>query len=451
MGDIHSVRKLEASVASLRRARACVAGGDSSTMRVLPYHPPIVAERGDGCRFWDVDGNEYIDLNMAYGPLLFGHRPKFVVDAVVEQIRERGSILGFPHRLSCEVGEKIKQLFPSIDLLRFANSGTEAVTTAVRLARAFTGRRGLLMFEGNYHGWNDAVFHRCHPALSELAESDFSPASPGTGGLNGQLHAWECQFNSLESVRSCLRRHGEEIGVIILEPAMANAGAIAPAADFLLGLRRLADEYGCLLIFDEVITGLRLAAGGAQQRYGVRPDLTVLSKALGGGFPVAAFGGRADIMEQLVQGRVFHGGVYSGNACVLAAANAVLNQVIAAGPSLYEDLDRTADWFLTELSGILTSFDLPHVVQHVGSVMSIHLTRTSVDSIESYRDAVRFGDPESFIDLQHRLVEHGVYIHPNQFEVQFLSTAHERADLEECLERIKNGVAAFAASRVAGR
>lgn len=440
------LRDCRRSEALLDRARQSVAGGDSSSMRVLPYHPPFVAHRGNGSRVWDVDGNHYIDLNMAYGPLLFGHRPQFVLDAVTEQICQRGSMLGFPQELNYQVAEKIKCLFPSIDLLRFANSGTEAVTTAVRLAKTFSGRDGLLLFEGNYHGWNDAVFHRYHSRLEELSPEDFAPASPGTPGMNGHLHGWVAQFNSLASVRACLERHADSIGAIIVEPVMANAGVIAPLKEFLPGLRRLADEFGCVLIFDEVITGLRVAAGGAQERYGQRPDLTVISKALGGGFPVSAFGGRAEIMELLVNRKVFHGGVYSGNAAVLAAADAVLERVIAEKPEMYQQLEDSTEYLARGIGQILERHGVPHLIRHVGAMMSIFLLRENTSTINTYRDVVRSCDFEGFIRLQHRLLDHGVYIHPNQFEPQYLSTAHSHADLEQTLVRFEEVASVFGAT-----
>lgn len=437
------LRNRSRSIALLERARQSVAGGDSSSMRVLPYHSPFVADRGEGCRIWDVDDNEYIDLNMAYGPLLFGHRPSFVIDAVTEQIRERGSLLGFPQELNYRVGEKIKRLFPSIDLLRFANSGSEAVASTVRLAKAFSGRDGLLMFEGNYHGWNDAVFHRYHARLEELAPEGFGPARPGTLGMNGQLNAWVAQFNSLDSARACLVQNAHRIGAIIVEPVMANAGVIVPSEDFLPGLRRLADEFGCVLIYDEVITGLRVAAGGAQERYRQKPDLTVLSKALGGGFPVAAFGGRAEIMELLVSRKAFHGGVYSGNATVLAAADAVLERVIAAGPAIYAQMERAAEDLALGMGRILAQHGVPHFIRQLGAMMSVYILREEVSTIDTYRDVVRSCDFDAFIRLQHQLLDHGVYIHPNQFEPQYVSTAHSSEDVEQCLARFEEAVAAF--------
>ncbi|MGZ3459837.1 MAG: aminotransferase class III-fold pyridoxal phosphate-dependent enzyme, partial [Archangium sp.] len=196
----------------MARARQSLAGGDSSTMRVLPYHLPLVAQRGQGSRLWDVDGNEYIDLNMGYGPLLFGHRPRKVLDAVSRQIHEHGSHLGFPTEINIRVAEKLKALYPGMELLRFANSGTEAIASSIRLARVTTGRKKLILFEGHYHGWSEAVFHRYHAALSELPEEGFGPALPGTHGMNGApLDAWVVRWNDLDALRRCLERHGSEV------------------------------------------------------------------------------------------------------------------------------------------------------------------------------------------------------------------------------------------------
>lgn len=433
----------------LARARRSVAGGDSSNMRVLPYHPPLVIDRGEGCRVWDVSGNEYVDLNMGYGPLLFGHRPAFVIDAVVEQIRERGSMFGFPQRLNFEVAEKIQQLFPSMQLMRFANSGTEAVAAVVRVARAYTDRPGIVLFEGHYHGWNDQVFHRYHTTLGELSDQPGAAALPGCPGMNGSpANAWMARFNDLDNLRACLARHPDEVAAVIMEPVMGNSGVVAPHPGFLAGVREAAHEVGALLIFDEVITGLRVAAGGAQQRYGVRPDLTVLSKALGGGFPVAAFGGAMDIMDLIARGKVFHGGVYSGNASVLAAANAVLNHILSSGQPLYDRLEDNTGRLAQGIAEILRRHRLPHVVQHVGPMLAIYLTREDGVFIQSYRDARRYCDFEGFIRLQAQLLDCGVYIHPNQFEPQYLSTAHTPADIDSCLDRFNQAVRIFSATRM---
>jgi glutamate-1-semialdehyde 2,1-aminomutase len=425
----------------LERAKQSVAGGDSSTMRVLPYHPPLVMDRGEGCRVWDVDENEYIDLNMAYGPLLFGHRPPFLIDSVVEQLKEKGSQLGFPQELSFLVAEKIQQLFPSIQLLRFANSGTEAVASAVRLARAFTGRRNIILFEGHYHGWSDAVFHQYHAPLQALTDEPVRPAIPGTSGMAGAPRdAYVVGWNDAAALAETLDQLEGSVAAVLMEPVMGNAGVIPPRPGYLSAVREITRRHGVLLIFDEVITGLRVAAGGAQQLYGVAPDITVLSKALGGGFPVAAFGASAEIMELIASGRLFHGGVYSGNALVLSAANAVLTHVLAEKESLYKELNDRASQLANGAREILTRRSLPHVVQHVGPMLSILLTKTAGDGLTNYREVRQHADLERYISLQHALLDCGVYVHPNQFEPLYVSAAHREQDIDEFLERLDRTV-----------
>jgi glutamate-1-semialdehyde 2,1-aminomutase len=420
----------------LDRAKRSVAGGDSSTMRVLPYHPALVIDRGEGCRIWDVDDNEYIDLNMAYGPLLFGHRPPFLMESVIEQLREKGSQLGFPQELNFLVAEKVKQLFPSIDLLRFANSGTEAVASAVRLARTFTGRRDIVLFEGHYHGWSDAVFHQYHAPLESFSDEPLRTAVASTGGMAGAPRdAYVVQWNDADALEDVLRRLDGKVAAVIMEPVMGNASVIPPGPGYLAAAREITRKHGALLIFDEVITGLRVAPGGAQQLYGVSPDITVISKALGGGFPVAAFGASAEIMALVAEGKVFHGGVYSGNALVLSAANAVLGLVMAEGDRLYAELNERAAQLTSGIEQILRRREIPHVVQHVGPMISVVLTQGHVDALTNYREVRRYADFDGYIRLQHGLLDRGVYVHPNQFEPLYLSTAHSEQDIEDVLER----------------
>ena len=253
-------------------------------MRVLPYHLPLVAERGEGSRLWDADGNEFIDFNMAYGPLILGHRPARVIESVTRQITDFGSQLGFPNELTTRVAEKVKHLFPSMELMRFANSGTEAIASSIRLARTVTGRNRIVLFEGNYHGWSDAVFHKYHAPLGELPADGFGPSIPGTTGMDGApLDAITVRWNDLETFHRVMQQYGDTIAGVILEPVMGNAGVIPPHPDLLPGLREATLDYGSLLIFDEVITGFRIGAGGAQEHFLIHPDITVVSKALGGG------------------------------------------------------------------------------------------------------------------------------------------------------------------------
>lgn len=425
----------------LERAKCCVAGGDSSTMRVLPYHPPLVMDRGLGCRIWDVDENEYIDLNMAYGPLLFGHRPSFLIESVIEQLREKGSQLGFPQELSFLVAEKIQQLFPGIELLRFANSGTEAVASAIRLARAFTGRRNIILFEGHYHGWSDAVFHQYHAPLEALTDEPVRPTIPGTDGMAGAPRdAYVVNWNDAAALAEALDQLAGSVAAVVMEPVMGNASVIAPRPGYLAEAREITRQHGTLLIFDEVITGMRVAPGGAQQLYGVKPDITVLSKALGGGFPVAAFGASAEMMELIASGKLFHGGVYSGNALVLSAANAVLTHVLAERELLYAELNDRANQLATGVREILMRRSVPHVVQHVGPMLSIVLTKTPAERLINYRKVRQHADAERYIQLQHALLDRGVYVHPNQFEPLYLSTAHRKQDIDEVLERIESTI-----------
>jgi glutamate-1-semialdehyde 2,1-aminomutase len=434
--EAHVKKSRVASEELLDRAKRSVAGGDSSTMRVLPYHPALVIDRGDGCRIWDVDENEYIDLNMAYGPLLFGHRPPFLMESVIEQLREKGSQLGFPQELNYLVGEKVKRLYPSIDLLRFANSGTEAVASAVRLARAFTGRRDIVLFEGHYHGWSDAVFHQYHAPLESLSDEPLRPAVAGTLGMAGAPRdVYVVQWNDADALADVLRRLDGKVAAVLMEPVMGNAGVIAPRAGYLEAVREMTRRCGTLLIFDEVISGMRVAPGGAQQLYRVSPDLTVISKALGGGFPVAAFGGSGEIMALVADGRVFHGGVYSGNALVLSAANAVLSLVLAEGDRIYAELNERAEQLAAGMKQSLRRREIPHVVQHVGPMISAVLTQDNVDELSNYREVRRHADFDGYIRLQHALLDRGVYVHPNQFEPMYLSTAHSERDIEDVLER----------------
>lgn len=435
------------SAAALERARESIAGGDSSSMRVLPYHLPLVADRGEGARVWDVDGKEYLDFNMAYGPLLFGHRPRTVIDSVVRQISERGSQLGFPTEISARVAEKIKQFYPGMELLRFANSGTEACAAAVRLARSYTRKDILVMFEGHYHGWSDAVFNKYHAPLEMLPERGFGPIIPGTIGLAGAPnHVVVVRWNDLSVLEDCFREHGDRIAACIMEPVMGNSGVIPPSDGFLQGVRELTLDHDALLIFDEVITGFRVAAGGAQERFMVQPDITVISKALGSGYPVGAFGASRELMELITTQQLFHGGVFSGNAVVMAAAEAVLDLILANHETMYAELEQLANRLASGLDEILTRLNVPHLIQHVGPLLGVYLTDGEVERMAEYRDVRRHCQFEKYIEFQHHLQRHGVYFHPNQFEPMFLSTAHTAADIDWALERFEDAASSTCGS-----
>jgi len=399
-------------------------------MRVLPYHLPFVAERGDGSCIWDANGDKYLDLNMAYGPLIFGHRPQFIVDAVVRQISENGSQLGFPTEISIRAAENVRRLFPGMELLRFANSGTEAIASAIRLARAFTGRRKLILFEGHYHGWSEAAFHRYHANIEQLPAKGYGPALPGTAGMcDSMSDVIVCRWNDPQLLEDCLLEHGQDVAAILMEPIMGNGGVVPPQEDYLRVARYLATEHDVLLMFDEVITGMRVAAGGAQELFNVTPDITVISKVLGAGYPVAAFGAAKEIMELIVDRTVFHGGVFSANACVMAAAEAATNEILENRTTMYPALRRVSDELAAGFGEILDRLRVPHLVQHVGPVLSLFVTREPVEQLKEYRDVRRHCDFDKFIQLQHAMQRRGVYFHPNQFEPMFPSTAHTSRDV----------------------
>ena len=411
-------------------------------MRVLPYHLPLVAARGKGCRVWDVDDKQYIDLNMAYGPLIFGHCPPLVIRAVQRQISSFGSQLGFPTEITMRVAEKLKQLFPSIELLRFANSGTEALASTARLARVFTGREKIIQFEGHYHGWSEALFNRYHAPLEWLEGRDFGPAFPGTPGMmqGGPSDSLVVRWNNLDALARCLEENQGEVAAVLMEPVMGNAGVIPSQPGYLEQARMLAHDHGALLVFDEVITGLRVAAGGAQQYYGVEPDITVVSKSMGGGYPVAAFGASREIMAPIVNGSLFHGGVYSGNAIVMAAAEAVLDEILVRGDAIYRHMHAMSDRLATGFGDILSRAGVEHVMQHVGPMLSIFLMRDGVRELREYRDVREHCDFDRYITLQHAMQRAGVYFHPNQFEPMFLSTAHGPEDIDAVLARFEQVV-----------
>jgi len=412
-------------------------------MRVLPYHLPLVAVRGQGCRVWDADDHQYIDLNMAYGPLIFGHCPPAVIRAVQRQISNFGSQLGFPTEITTRVAEKLKRLFPSIELLRFANSGTEALASTARLARVFTGRDKIIQFEGHYHGWSEAVFTRYHAPLELLEGRDFGPAFPGTPGMmhGGPRDSLVVRWNNIDALARCLEAHPGQVAAIFMEPVMGNAGVIPPQPGYLEQARMLAHDHGALLVFDEVITGLRVAPGGAQELYGVEPDITVVSKSIGGGYPVAAFGASREIMEPIVNGSLFHGGVYSGNAVVMAATEAVLDQVLARGDAIYDRMREVSDRLADGFGEILSQAGVPHVMQHVGPMLSLFLMRDGVHPLREYRDVREHCAFDKYITLQHAMQRVGVYFHPNQFEPMFLSAAHGPEDIDAVLERFEQVVA----------
>jgi glutamate-1-semialdehyde 2,1-aminomutase len=416
-------------------ATACktIPAGVNSTARARwsgwdPY--PLFVDRGDGAYLYDVDGNEYIDYLLGLGPMILGHRPPKVTAAVVEQILNRGTVFALPTAQEAELAQKIIAAVPGIDQVRLCNTGTEAVIYALRLARAFTGREKIIRFEGMYHGFSDGVYWSKHPHLDE-AGPDHQPIAipqgPGLSKASGEqliILPW----NDIEALQAAVAREGDAIAAILTEPVMCNTGCILPEPGYLRAMRDIADSCGIVLIYDEVITGFRLGFGGAQGHFGITPDISVFAKGLGGGFPVAALGGRRDIMKLVADGTVSLAGTYSANGIAVAAANAALDEL--GVPGKYEALFARCARLHEGLSGILDRHGLPAYVVGLGPVLQVWFADKP---IRNYRDAARYANHDLFRRWWEAMLERDVLFHPGAFENLFVSFAHSERDIERTL------------------
>ncbi len=415
------------------RASSVLPGGVGSSARSVragwvPY-PPFVAS-GLGSRITDVDGTEYVDYLMGLGPLILGHRPPEVTQAVARAIQELGTVFGLPYELEAEAARKVVDAVPGVEMVRFASTGSEAVGTAVRLARAVTGRTLILRFEGMYHGWLDTVYWSNHPDPSTAGPAERPvPVPAGRGLVPGIADSLiVLSWNDPESFSRVMAERGEEIAAVITEPVMLNTGCILPEPGYLQLLRDLTREHGALLIFDEVITGFRFARGGAQEFFGVLPDVTTMAKGLGGGFPVAAIGGTRDVMEAIADGRYSHSGTYNSNVIQMAAVSATLDlltperyaEARALGGSLMDGIQRLADD-----AGVSAR------VVGLGTVFQVWFAK---DPVRNWRDAARLADEERFTRWWQEMLARGVLFHPSQFENLFVSLAHTREDVDRTLE-----------------
>jgi glutamate-1-semialdehyde 2,1-aminomutase len=410
----------------MARARELFPGGVSSPVRAFGGvgGEPFVVKRGDGARIWDVDGNVYLDYVLSWGPLVLGHAPAVVLAALERTMRD-GTSFGIPTGLEVELGELIRQRMPHVEMLRFVSSGTEATMSAVRLARAVTGREAILKFDGCYHGHADSFLVRAGSGVATLG----LPNSPGVPAALAAL-TLVAPFNDLDAVREMARTHGETLAAIIVEPVVGNAGFILPDPDFLPGLRAIADEIGALLIFDEVMTGFRVAPGGATEMSGVTPDLTTLGKVIGGGLPVAAYGGRRDVMQQVApSGPVYQAGTLSGNPLAMAAGLATLR---ALTPELHAAITRHTVRLVAGLQEIAARRGVPFTAAHAGSMWGFFFRDRPVRSFVEARES----DVALFRRFFHAARERGVYLAPSPFEAAFVSAAHGEQEIAETLERL---------------
>ncbi|HIE13071.1 MAG TPA: glutamate-1-semialdehyde-2,1-aminomutase [Desulfotomaculum sp.] len=405
-------------------AQRYLPGGVNSPVRAFKAvgGGPVFIERGAGPRVFDVDGNAYIDYVCSWGPLILGHAHPAVVEAV-RNAAGRGTSYGAPTEAEVELARMIVAALPTVEMVRLVNSGTEATMSAIRLARAYTGRMKIVKFEGCYHGHGDAFLIKAGSGALTLGV----PTSPGVpGSVAGDTVT--APYNDLEAVRQIFELEGERIAAVILEPVAGNMGVVPPAANFLGGLRALCTDYGALLVFDEVITGFRVGYGGAQELYGVDPDLTCLGKIIGGGLPVGAYGGRREIMELVAPaGPVYQAGTLSGNPLAVAAGIAALD--LLKQPGTYDRLNELAGRLAAGLENAAAEAGIPVTVNRVGSMLTIFFAPGPVQNFAGATSA----DTAKFAGFFRGMMNAGVYLPPSQFEALFVSLAHTPAEIDETI------------------
>jgi glutamate-1-semialdehyde 2,1-aminomutase len=404
------------------QARTLMPGGVNSPVRAWQAvgGNPFLVARGEGSRIYDLDGNCFLDYIASWGPLILGHAHPRVV-AAIQEAAARGTSFGAPTRGEVELAELLCQAVPSLDMVRLTTSGTEACMSALRLARGATGRPLVVKFDGCYHGHADSF-------LVAAGSGVLTQAIPGSPGVPPEIAGLTLSlpYNDLGRAAQVFQERGGEIAALFVEPVAGNMGVAEPQPDFLPGLRRLCDQHGALLVFDEVITGFRVAWGGAQARYGVRPDLTCLGKIIGGGLPIGAYGGRRDLMEQMAPvGPVYQAGTLSGNPVAVAAGLAALSELRDRDP--YPDLEKKSAWLARELQAAASRAGVPVTVNRVASMLTVFFTPDPVASLEDAKKA----DTAAFARFFQGMLRQGVSLPPSQFEAWFVSAAHRDADLEQ--------------------
>jgi glutamate-1-semialdehyde 2,1-aminomutase len=406
-----------------RRALELIPGGVNSpvrAMRAVGLDEPFFVARGDGAYLEDVDGNRYLDWVLSWGPLLFGHADPDTV-AAVREAALRGTSFGAPTEGEVALAAEIADAVPSVEKVRLVSSGTEAAMSALRLARSFTRRDRILKFAGCYHGHADALLASAGSGLATLG----IPSTPGVPSTVTR-DTIVCPYNDVDAVAAAVMRYGEGLAAIIVEPVAGNMGVVPPVDGFLEALRALCDASGALLVFDEVITGFRVARGGAQERFGISPDLTVLGKIVGGGLPLAAFGGRAEIMDQLApSGPVYQAGTLSGNPLATAAGLSVLRRL--RDPAVYDELERKGARLEAGLS------DLGRV-RRVGAMLTMFMTDRGVRNFDDAQTC----DTERYGALFRHLLQSGIYVAPSQFEAMFVSLAHSDEDIDRTIAAVRS-------------
>jgi len=401
------------------KARKLIPGGVNSPVRAFePY--PFFTKSAKGSHLTDADGKEYIDYCLGYGPLILGHAPAQVIEAVRDQL-DRGTLYGTPSEQEVELAELICKCVPSAEMVRLVTTGAEATMSAIRVARGFTGRKKIIKFEGCYHGAHDCVLVKTGSGATTFGMPD-SLGVPEETTKNTIV----VPYNDVEMFKAAMKKEWKELAAVIVEPVIGNIGVVAPKEGFLDALRELTERHDVVLIFDEVITGFRMALGGAQEYYGVKPDLTTLGKVLGGGFPLAAYAGREEIMRMIApSGKVYQAGTYNGNPVSVAAGLATLG-ILRRRKGIYAELEKKCERIVKSLEGLSKELSVLMQVNHVASMFQMFLTDKPVYDYASAKKA----DSKRFLELHKRLLEQGVFLPPSQFETCFLSSVHTARDID---------------------
>ncbi len=414
----------EKSLDLFQKAQGVIPGGVNSPVRACKSvgADPVFIQRADGSMVYDADGNRYIDYVGSWGPMILGHRHPQVIESI-QSVLSRGTSFGAPTDLEIELAELVIESVPTVELVRMVNSGTEATMSAIRLARGATGRDTIIKFDGCYHGHADSLLVEAGSGVATLS----IPGSPGVPA-SFVAHTLSLPFNDIDGFNSVMERDGEKIACVIVEPVAGNMGLVAPVEGFLEALREQTTRYGSLLIFDEVITGFRVAFGGAQSRYGISPDLTTLGKIIGGGLPVGAYGGRREIMENIApQGSVYQAGTLSGNPVAMAAGIATLK--VLKEPGFYEALEEKGARLADGLKGAAQKAGVPVSMDRVGSAMGLFFTDIPVKNI----DDAKTSNLDRFTAYWQKMLQRGIYLAPSQFEAMFVSAAHSDDTIDETI------------------
>ncbi len=409
-----------------KKALNLIPGGVNSPVRAFKAvnSKPLFITKASGSKIWDVDGNKFIDYVMSWGPLILGHAHQEVISAV-KNVLKNGTSYGAPTEIEVKLAELIKKMMPSVELVRMVTSGTEATMSAIRLARAYTGRKKIIKFEGCYHGHADSFLVKAGSGATTLG----IPSSPGVPDELAAL-TLNAKFNDINSVEKLIMENKNEIACIIVEPVPGNMGVVLPKDDFLLKLRQICDDEKILLVFDEVITGFRLAPGGAQELFGVKADLTTLGKIIGGGFPVGAYGGKKEIMELVApSGPVYQAGTLSGNPIAMTAGYATLKILYENRRKIYKQLEEKAKTLTENFKVIAQKNNVKIQINQIASMMTIFFAEGEVND---YETALK-SDTNKFARFFNLMLENGIYLPPSQFEAMFLSTAHSDDDVERTI------------------